>query len=356
MHRKYESIIIAIFIMFALLLWNADVAFSAEFKFDHKIFRRWRVTNYNNSLRFDIKKDSKTFKKYLRITLKQSVASPLESSKKIDTAFKLTSPTVKVMPDRVYYLKVKKRSTFDIPKTKVNRKSNHITWYNMYDEEIGKTNFHFIGKKGESPSFFVERGLLALPEAEKVRIAVGFDTPDFSEKDFLDIYEVKFEEYENRPFDFEDDRDSGWETTFNHKNHLVMGISKGGVNRSKYCYRVERKTAGKANTAFKLASPYIPIEPYSYHTLSFEARHNYDFSRVTKGYCQILWYDAKRNLIGKSNMGSLLKPHLEWFPWMKAFFKSPKSGSLARVEFGNDWPDFKYGDFWEVDDVLLRPQ
>ena len=67
---------------------------------------------------------------------------------------------------------------------------------------------------------------------------------------------------------------------------------------------------------------------------------NYDFTKVTKGYCQILWYDTSRNLIGKSEMGSLLEPHLEWFPWMKPFFRSPRDARLARVEFGNDWPDF----------------
>jgi len=43
---------------------------------------------------------------------------------------------------------------------------------------------------------------------------------------------------------------------------------------------------------------------------------------------------------------------------MKPFFKSihrlRRLHRLARVEFGNDWPDFKYGDFWEVDDVWLR--
>jgi len=75
---------------------------------------------------------------------------------------------------------------------------------------------------------------------------------------------------------------------------------------------------------------------------------------VNKGYCQILWYDAQRNQIGKSDMGGLLGPHKKWFFWMKPFFKSPKGARLVRVEFGNDWPDFKYGDFWEVDDVWLR--
>ena len=88
--------------------------------------------------------------------------------------------------------------------------------------------------------------------------------------------------------------------------------------------------------------------------------HNYDFTKATKGYCQILWYDARRNLIGKSEMGSLLGPHPDWFPWMKPFFRSihrlRRFRGLARVEFGNDWPDFKYGDFWEVDDVWLREQ
>jgi len=77
-----------------------------------------------------------------------------------------------------------------------------------------------------------------------------------------------------------------------------------------------------------------------------------------KGYCQILWYDAKGNLLGKSDLGGLLGTHKKWYLWMKPFFKSihrfRRLHRLARVEFGNDWPDFKYGDFWEVDDVWLR--
>ena len=356
MGARSVIILLRTILLVSVFLWNADAVFSAEFKFDHKTFRRWRVTNYNNSLRFEIKKDNKKIREYLRISLKELPPYLKEDSKKIDTAFNLTSPLVKVEPDRVYLLKVKKRSNFDIPLKKANKKTSHITWYNMYNEEIGKSYFSIMGKKSGTPSFFVERGLKALSEAEKARIVVGFDTPDFSEKDFLYIYDVKFEEYENEPFDFEEDRDLGWETTVNYGNHLIMGISTGGVNRSKYCYRVERKTAGKADTAFKLASPYIPVEPDSYHILSFEERHNYDFTRVSNEYCQILWYNAMRNLIGKSNMGSLLKPHLDWFPWVKPYFKSPKGARLARVEIGNDWPDFKYGDFWEVDDVWLRPQ
>jgi len=74
---------------------------------------------------------------------------------------------------------------------------------------------------------------------------------------------------------------------------------------------------------------------------------------------QILWYDGRRNLIGKSDVGSLLGPHPDWFFWMKPFFRSihrlRRFRGLVRVEFGNDRLDLKYGDFWEVDDVWLRP-
>ncbi len=72
----------------------------------------------------------------------------------------------------------------------------------MYNEEIGKTYLNGMGKKNESPSYFVDTGLLALPEAEKARIVLGFDWPDFSENDFLEIYGVKFEGYENKPFGY----------------------------------------------------------------------------------------------------------------------------------------------------------
>jgi len=200
------------------------------------------------------------------------------------------------------------------------------------------------------------RGCFHYLRLRRLRIVIGFDSPDFSKKDFLDIYGVKFVEYENKPFDFDEDEDLGWEVTFNHENHLTFRLLKNGAKGSKHCYRVERNRKGKADTAFRLASPYIPVRPDSHYILSFEERHNYDFTKVTKGYCRILWYDAKRNLVGESEIGSLLKPHPGWYPWIKPLFRSPKEARLARVEFGNDWPDFKYGDFWEVDDVWLSRQ
>jgi hypothetical protein len=343
-------------VLFLLLvvLWNADVAFSVEFRFSTKTYEGWEVCNYNEGLRFEIKGDNKTSQEYLRITREEYFLHGLTQGKRVDTAFKLVSPLIEVIPDKVYCLKVRKRSSFDIPSSTVNKGWNHIIWYDMYGEEVAKTYLNGMGKSGESPSYFVDTGLVASPEAEKARIVLGFDWPDFSENDFLDIFEVKFEEYENRLFDFEEDGESGWEIKFNHQNHLVMGVCNNGANGSKHCYRVERNLTGKADTAFRLASPYIPVKPDSYHVFSFEERHNYDFSRVTKGYCQILWYDARRNLIGKSDMGSLQKPHLEWFLWMRPFFRSPKGARLARIEYGNDWPDFTYGDFWELDDVVLR--
>ena len=57
---------------------------------------------------------------------------------------------------------------------------------------------------------------------------------------------------------------------------------------------LKRNKSEKVDTAFRLASPYIPVKPDITYTLSFEERHNYDFSKVTKGYCKILWYDSKK--------------------------------------------------------------
>jgi len=71
------------------------------------------------------------------------------------------------------------------------------------------------------------------------------------------------------------------------------------------------------------------------------------------------FFDDSPYLIEKSEKSSLLGPQSKCYFWMKPFFKSihrfRRLHRLARVEFGNDWPDFKYGDFWEVDDVWLRP-
>lgn len=343
-----------VLVFLLIVLGNAETGFSDDFSFTTKIYQKWEVENYNEELKLEIKKDPKISQEYLRITLRKPEPYELTKDKRIDTAFKLISPLIKVVSGNAYYIRVKRKGTLDVPYNDMNKRWIYIGWYNMYDEEIGKTPLHGMGKKSESPSFFVDASFIALTKGEKARIVLGFDWPDFSEKDFLEIYEVKFEEYENRPFDFEKDSDLRWEVTFNHGNYLTMGMSDKGANGSKRCYRVERNRTGKADTAFRLASPYVPVKPDSFHILSFEERHNYDFSRVTKGYCQILWYDAQRNIIGKTPIGSLGKPHLDWFPWMKAFLKSPKGARLARVEFGNDWPDFKYGEFWEVDDVWLR--
>ena len=337
-----------------ILFWNTAIAFPAEIKFDQKTYQTWKICNYEERLDFKIKKDNGIAEEYLRIRLTELAAFVSARGDRIDTAFRLISPLIRVASGKVYCLRVKKRCSFDIPFSELSKEWNHIIWYDMYNEVIGKTSLNGMGKKSDSIDHFADTGLLALTGAEQARIVLGMDWPDFSANDFLEIHEVRFEEYQNQRFDFEEEGDLGWEITFNHKNQLAMGTSDGGANGSKHCHRVERKQPGNADTAFRLASPYIPVKPDSYYILSFEERHNYDFTHVTEGYCQILWYDAERNLIGKSDMGGLLRPHLQWFFWMKPFFRSPKGARLARVEFGNDWPDFKYGDFWEVDEVWLR--
>lgn len=349
-----REVMLTIFFCLLIVILNVATGFSVEFEFNKRTYPMWRVWNYNEQLHFEIERDNETSQEYLRITLTELAAFTLTRDEEIDTAFRLTSPVVRVEPDKVYYIKVKRRCSLDIPFSELSKGCNYIIWYDMYNEEIGKIPLNGMGNKRDSTGYFVDTGLLALPEAEKAMIVLGVDWPDFSEKDFLDIFEVRFKEYQNRPFDFEEEGDFGWEITFNHQSHLVTGICEGGVDGSKYCYRVERNRTGNADTAFRLAFPYIPVKPDSFHVLSFEERHNYDFTHVTEGYCQVLWYDAERNLIGKSDMGSLLQPHLEWFLWMKPFFRSPKGARLARIEFGNDWPDFKCGDFWEVDNVWLR--
>ena len=175
---------IKVLIFLLIVLWNADVALSVEFKFNEQIYQRWGVSNYNEVLRVEIKRDNRTSQEYLRITREDYVPGDLAQGKRIDTAFKLLPPLLKVVPNKVYYLKIKKRCSFDIPYVEINKEWNHIIWYDMYGEEIGKTFLNGMGGKSDSVDFFVDTGLFALPEAEKARIVLGFDRPDFSEKDF----------------------------------------------------------------------------------------------------------------------------------------------------------------------------
>lgn len=261
-----------------------------------------------------------------------------------------------VVPENAYNLIIKIASTFPLKYVKPNRKLNNIVWYNMYIEKIGKTPIDGILKKSSSQGLFVDYGFVAPDEAEKVRIEFGVDWPDFSTISSLELYGVSFTDYDNDPLNFEDLGDLGWQVKQNYGNHFSLSISSPGGKGSEKCYRVQRKTRGMADTSFRLLSSFIPVSHDRYLILSFKERHNYNFTRVSKGYCRILWFDIFRNPVGESVMGSLLEPHSVWFLWIKPFFRAPKAARMARIEFGNDWPDFRHGDFWEVDNIWLRKQ
>lgn len=110
-----------ILLLFLVFLLNVKVAFSAEFKFNKKTYQRWGVSNYNEQLRLEIKKDNKTFRDYLRIAREDYVPRGLAQRRRVDTAFKLVSSLLNVEPDKVYYLKIKKRCGFGIHYIEINK-------------------------------------------------------------------------------------------------------------------------------------------------------------------------------------------------------------------------------------------
>lgn len=116
--------------MLLVFLWIEPGAFAAEFHFNSRTFSKWQVKNYEQRLKFEVKKDPESGKEYLKIT-STDFSDVVGKGKKEDSAFSLISRLLRVMPKKCYSLRINKRSSFDMPDSKGNRGWNHIVWYNM---------------------------------------------------------------------------------------------------------------------------------------------------------------------------------------------------------------------------------
>ena len=144
-----------------------------------------------------------------------------------------------------------------------------------------------------------------------------------------------------------------WHAT-NYNGQLTLDRSAQREPDGPRGFHITRQAA-ESDTAFRLQSPPIPVEPGAKYRLSYWSRHSLDLGGVTgKGVYStgVIWLDAHDMPVGQPDPIDLGEANAQWHRDAKEL-TAPLGAVQAQISFGFDSPNLFGGAFVDLAEVAL---